>query len=163
MALSRTSNYGILRTMCKIMKLIGLGDYWYEHPDDENLLYWWYTRIVFLSYFLMTFFELLEATFDNYPLDLHNDAMAIAAGHSVILMRLLATVSNKKKIRDFNQFLIEDCHSNYEDEQVMERQYKKIGSAVVLQVVAVYSTVFMYILEGFRRKFIDGKSSRIQH
>lgn len=32
------------------MKIFGMGDFWYEDPEDKNLLYWWYSRMVFFFY-----------------------------------------------------------------------------------------------------------------
>lgn len=104
----------------------------------------------------MTVLELFEVFFDTYPMDLHNDAVAVAAAHAIVLSRLFSVLLNKKKIREYNRYLVIEC-KGFEDEKVMENQYKKIRNSLSIQAVVMFFVSFMYLVEGLKRRLRDSK------
>lgn len=130
--------------------MCGLGDFWYETRDDNSVYYRWFTTFAFVSFSTLTVFELLEAVFDKYPPDLHNDAVFLGAAHVLVVSRLAVVARAKLKIKDFHKHVVEDCKS-YEDEEIMKRQYRKIKIAVLLQTWSIYIIGVLYLVEAFNR------------
>lgn len=151
---SKISNYSILKRACKIIRWIGVGDFWYEDPIDHTFLYRCFMAIVFINFYSILIVEWLEVIMNSYPPDLHNDAKTMAVAHSIVVIRLHMWHYKKDKVRALQKYIVEDC-AGYEEDEVLMKQYKKVKLSAIVQIATVYTTVGWYLVEGIKRTYYD--------
>lgn len=152
-------NYAILKAFSEKIFLVGSGNFWYEEGtigNDNSRLYKVYRGTLFSLYGFMTILEIMAALFGDFPEDEKRDSVTFAVSHTIVVLKILSIVSNKKLLRimNLNMVKIGEAH---EDSKLMEEKYKILKTNVLGYFIIVYVTTAFYIFEGLR-KFFYGNS-----
>lgn len=163
MGKNKTSTYNILKRVSELFMYGAGGKLWYE-DSKESILYKVFHYLMFFLFYLMVGLEGLEAVFYEYPPDLHNDAMSFFMGHVAVVFRVRILIYYKDKARKLAYDTIKACEL-YEEEnnEIAQSQYKQIKYAVIYQLLAVFSTMVGFTVEGIRRVYADGLYRNIKY
>lgn len=147
------SNYNILKIICKMNKLLRVGNFWFESDKRGKLEISGQVLLIF-GFYILCILELMEIILYTYPPELHGDAFALCIIHMIIFARFHSLHYNQKNIcKLIKTVAMDDGKFKIKDEKLMKRQFKKIKFTITLLSVVISIALLGYVVEGCRRYF----------
>lgn len=148
-------NYNILKTYCERIFLIGSGNFWFEEDtigNDKTLFYRACNILLFFMYGFMTILEIMAALIGDFPEDEKRDSVTFAVSHTIVLIKILSVVHNKKFIRSLNRKMIKVCEQ-YEKPSLMANKYRIMRMNIIAYWINVYGSCFFFVIEALLKVF----------
>ncbi|KAL4704471.1 hypothetical protein ACJJTC_019570 [Scirpophaga incertulas] len=155
--ISHSKGYDILKSVCKKMFLMGYGNFWYENDNnsignDKNILYRIVSFLTFTTFGVMVSLEMMAALCGDFSGGEKADSVILSVSHTIIVIKFYLMILHKEKFKLLNEKMVKICEP-YEDNEIQQKRLKVIKINVYGSAVAVYSAVFLFLMEGVQRVF----------